>query len=137
MSGTRNRYYNPNPLKKETGDCVVRALCKATGKDWDTVYRELYEIGMELKIMPNSKEAWKTYLRRHRFIEHKVSNKKGTKRPKVQEFARSHRTGTFVLSVANHVVTCEDGYYYDLDDFGRSSLYSYWEKPQETVADIK
>lgn len=137
MSGTRNRYYNPNPLKKETGDCVVRALCKATGKDWDTIYRELYEIGRELKIMPNSKEAWKTYLRRHRFIEHKVSNKKGTKRPKVQEFARSHRTGTFVLSVANHVVTCEDGYYYDLDDFGKSSLYSYWEKPQETVADIK
>ncbi|PGR83624.1 hypothetical protein [Bacillus cereus] len=134
MSGTRNRYYNPNPLKKETGDCVVRALCKATGKDWDTVYRELYEIGMELKVMPNSKEAWKTYLRRQGFIEHKVSNKKGTKRPKVQEFARSHRTGTFVLSVAHHVVTCEDGYYYDLDDFGRSSLYSYWEKPQKTVA---
>lgn len=31
-------YYNPNPAGKRVGDCVIRAICKATGKDWTTVF---------------------------------------------------------------------------------------------------
>ena len=30
-------YYNPNPDGNRVGDCTVRALCKATGHDWDYV----------------------------------------------------------------------------------------------------
>lgn len=38
----RWEYYNPNPVKdKRTGDCVVRAICKATGFDWETVFAGL------------------------------------------------------------------------------------------------
>lgn len=125
---TRNKYFNPNPLKKNTSDCVVRSLVKATGKDWDTVYRELFEIGLELKVMPSNDEAWKEYLIRHGFVYHKIPVKKGQKRPTVNEFATKNRTGTFVLRVANHVVTCKDGYYYDTWDSGKRSLYGYWEK---------
>ena len=124
---TRNKYYNPNPNKLETGDCVVRALCKATEKDWDTIYKELFEIGFELKVMPNADEAWKHYLKELGFIEHKISNKKGSKRPTVESFASSNKKGVFVLRVANHVVTCADGYYYDLWDCGDSSIYGYWD----------
>ena len=126
---TRNRYFNPNPLKKDTGDCVVRAMVKATGKDWDTVYNELFQLGFELKVMPNSDEAWKEYLERNGFIKHKITNKKGSKRPTVQSFSEKNKKGTFVLNVANHIVTCEDGYYYDVWDSGEKSLYGYWEKP--------
>lgn len=126
---TRNRYYNPNPMKKTTGDCVVRAMCKATGKDWDTVYKELFEIGFELKVMPNMDEAWREYLIRNGFIYHKLTIKRGSKRPRVNEFAKNNKTGTFVLRVANHLVTLEDGYYYDTWDSGDCSMYGYWEKP--------
>ena len=126
---TRNRYYNPNPKKNETDDCVVRSICKATGKDWDTVYRELFEIGFELKVMPNMDDAWKEYLKREGFIEHKISNKKGSKRPTVNSFSTTNKSGTFILRVANHIVACEDGYYYDIWDSGNKSLYGYWEKP--------
>ena len=125
---TKNKYYNPNPLKKETGDCVVRAICKATGKDWDTVYWELFEIGLELKVMPNMDEAWKEYLNRAGFIYHPIKVTKGSKRPKVDEFARSHKEGTYVLRVANHIVTCQDGFYYDIWDSGSKALYGYYEK---------
>lgn len=130
----RNKYYNPNPKKIETGDCVVRAICKATGKDWDTVYQELVEIGFELKVMPNSDTAWKHYLSQHGFIEHKISNKKGTKRPTVASFARTHPKGTFILRIANHIVTCVDGYYFDIWDCGDSSLYGFWERPSKESA---
>jgi hypothetical protein len=128
---TRNKYYNPNPKKLEIGDCVIRALCKATDSDWDTIYRELFEIGFELKVLPNDDLAWKQYLKNKGFIEHKISNKKGTKRPTVASFAQTNKKGTFVLRVANHVVACVDGYYYDLWDSGNKSLYGYWEKPEQ------
>jgi len=126
---TKNVYYNPNPSKKETGDCVVRAMCKATGQDWDTIYKQLFDIGFELKVMPNADEAWKELLIKNGFTQHKISNKRGTKRPTVDSFARTNKKGTYVLRVANHIVTCEDGKYYDLWDSGNCSLYGYWEKP--------
>lgn len=125
---TRNKYYNPNPLKKETGDCVVRAICKATEKDWDVVFGELCKLAFDHKAMPNDDEVWKDYLKNNEFIEHKVSNKKGTKRPTVQSFAEKNKSGTFILRVANHIVTCQDGYFFDLWDCGDKSVYGYWEK---------
>lgn len=126
---SRNKYYNPNPLKKETGDCVVRAICKATGKDWDTVYMEIGKLGFEMKEPPNYRSVWKKYLENNNFIYHSIPVKKGSKRPTVASFAETHTKGTFVLRVAKHIVTCEDGYYYDLADFADSAVYSYYEKP--------
>jgi len=31
-------YFNPNPDKRLVGDCVVRAICKLTDQDWDTIF---------------------------------------------------------------------------------------------------
>lgn len=123
-----NVYYNPNPLKKETSDCVVRSLCKATGYSWDHVYRSLFDIGFELKVMPSDDEAWKEFLIREGFVLNKISNKKGSKRPTVESFTRSHKEGIFILRVANHLVTSYNGKYYDIFDSGSSSLYGYWSK---------
>jgi hypothetical protein len=131
---TRNRYFNPNPTQGKTtkrhtvGDCVVRAMCKATGDDWDTVFKELCEIGFELKAMPNDKITWKEYLDRKGFKKHSIKVVKGSKRPTVDSFCREHKTGTYVLSVANHLVTAVDGYNYDTWDPAECSLYGYWEK---------
>lgn len=128
MAKTRNKYYNPNPLKKETDDCVVRALCKATDNDWDTVYKRLSEIAFDLKVMPNSDEAWQQYLIENGFEYKKLTIKKGMKRPRVNEFTRQNNRGTYVLRVANHIVTAKDGYYYDTWDSGDCAMYGYWEK---------
>ena len=35
------KYYNPHPDGLNTGDCVVRAIMKATGMDWHDVYSQL------------------------------------------------------------------------------------------------
>lgn len=59
MAKTKNRYFNPHPNKKEIGDCVIRALCKAMDKDWDTVYKELFELGFEIKGVPNGDACYK------------------------------------------------------------------------------
>lgn len=133
MAKSRNIYFNPNPLKKEIGDCVVRALCKAEGLEWDIVFEELFEYGKEFKEMPNADVCWKQFLLNRGYIQHKVSNKKGSKRPTVEGFSKANTESTYVMRVANHVVTIQDGYYYDLWDSGQRSVYGYWEKPKITV----
>lgn len=56
-----------------------------------------------------------------------ISNKKGSKRPTVKEFAKSHPTGRYIVKVAHHVVAVVDGVYYDTWDSGYKSLYGYYE----------
>lgn len=57
-------YYNPNPRSRSVGDCVVRGISKATGKDWDTVFLELAIEGYTEKDMPSANAVWGKYLRR-------------------------------------------------------------------------
>jgi hypothetical protein len=125
---SRNKYYNPNPSKKEVGDCVVRAFCKALGKNWDEVYLELCLLGLELKAMPNCDVTWKAFAERNGFIKHSIKVPKGSRRPTVYSFSEQHKKGTYILNVANHIVTVVDGYYYDTWDSGDKSLYGFYEK---------
>lgn len=129
MAKTRNKYYNPNPQKREdVGDCVVRALCKATEQDWDTVFKGLCEIAFEQKAMPNSDTVWKEYISQRGFEYRKLTIKKGDKRPTPQTFSAKNREGTYILVVAGHLVCSKDGYYYDFWDCGSKAMYGYWEK---------
>lgn len=130
---SRNRYFNPNPAKHEVGDCVVRALCAASGKDWDTIFAELSKIAFSLKCMPNDPMAYRKWLIDNGWVRTPISNKKGSKRPTVDEMAKRSKDGlVFVCEVANHIVTARDGAYFDLWDSGFKSLYGYWtQKPAE------
>jgi hypothetical protein len=125
---TRNRFYNPNPVNRtNASDCVVRAFCKATGREWKTIYMELVEIGLEIGGMPNGDETWKEWIKRNPFIKHSIKIVKGSKRPTVAQFAKEHKKGTFILNVANHLVTVVDGRYYDTWDCGHKCLYGFYE----------
>ena len=61
---------NPNPLGKQTSDCVVRAIAIATNKSWREVYRELCDLGEIECEMPNSNYLWGLYLKDLRSEEH-------------------------------------------------------------------
>ena len=129
MTKSKNKYFNPNPLKKEVGDCVVRALCALEDRSWDEVFKELCDIGFELKAMPNDKDTYQEYLKRHNFVRIPISNKKGTKRPTVNDMAKRSKTeGHIYCEIANHCVTVKDGYILDLWDSGDKCLYGYWKK---------
>lgn len=125
---SKNKYVNPNPLKKETGDCVVRAISLLTDRDWDTIYKELFNIGFELKVMPNSDEAWKAYLIKNGFKYYPLKAVKGKKRMTVDKFTRTneYNDGKYLLRVANHIVTVVDGYSLDIWDCSSSCVYGYW-----------
>ena len=54
---------NPNPLGKQTSDCVVRAISIATEQSWKRTYRELCEFGEIEAEMPSSNHVWGLYLK--------------------------------------------------------------------------
>ena len=47
-------YYNPNPKKKNTGDCVVRALAKFFDTDWLTAYMNICSFSALYFDMPQA-----------------------------------------------------------------------------------
>ena len=130
MASRNYKYYQPNKkdLKDTYGDCVIRALTKLTGKEWPQVFDELIPIAKEYQCMPNNKPCYETYLKQNGFTYKGISNKKGTKRPTVDRFAKDNPEGLYFLIVANHVVAVVDGIYYDTWESGSKSLYGYWSK---------
>lgn len=124
------RYYQPNrkDIKDNYGDCVIRALTKVTGKEWLEVFDEITPISREMQIPFNCKPCYAEYLKRNGFAYTGISNKKGSKRPTVSSFAKSHQIGVYYLKVANHCVAVVDGHYFDTWDSGYKSLYGYWSK---------
>lgn len=124
------KYYQPNKkdLKDKYGDCVIRALTKALNMEWLEVFDDMQPISRELQVPFNCKPCYEKYLEDKGFVYHGISNAKGTKRPTVQSFAKDNKEGIYILRVAHHIVTVEDGYFYDTWDSGSKSLYGYWKK---------
>lgn len=127
------QYFQPNKkdLKDKQSDCQIRALCKALDITWLEAFdltipicREIqsYTIfgGSDVKRVNES-------LKRLGFEYTGISNAKGTKRPTVKEFAKTHKTGRYILRVSNHVVAVVDGVYYDTWDCGYKSVYGVYE----------
>ena len=118
-------YFNPNPLGKRVGDCVIRAIGKLTGQDWETVYRDIAEAGFELCDMPSSNAVWAAYLKWHdyrRFVIPDTCPNCYT----VRDFCHDNPQGKFLLATGSHVVTVVDGDYYDAWDSGDEVPVYFW-----------
>ena len=90
--------YNPNPVGKSTGDCVIRALTKALNKPWDQVYIELCVEGYILGDMPSSNSVWSAYLKHHGFIKNLIPNSCPDCYT-VRDFVNDNPIGTFIFRI--------------------------------------
>lgn len=121
------RLYNPNPLGKSVGDCTVRAIAKATGQSWDEVYDALHYKGKELADMPSSNAVWGAYLYEMGFRRYAVPNF-CPDCLSVEDFARMHPKGLYILALSSHVVCVEDGIIYDAWNSSNEDVIYYWER---------
>lgn len=127
--------YNPNPKRRQTDDCVVRALTLITNEDWDAVYSKLAAIGYELKTMPTTNYTWETYLRRKGFIKRLLPDKCPDCYT-VSDFCAEHPQGQYLLATGFHVIAVISGDYYDTWDSGDEIPAYYFEqdkKKEETA----
>ena len=124
---------NLNPLQKQTGDCVIRAIAYATGQSWDSVFRELTEEAYNRAEMPSWNPTWWAYLERKGFTRH-VIPEKCPECYTVKDFCREYPHGTYVLFIpqteggVGHVVAVQDGSYIDTWDSGNEIPLVFWER---------
>lgn len=119
--------YNPNPDGNRTGDCTIRAICRATGKDWDTVFAGVTAFAYSLKDMPDTNRVWGAYLRSQGFRRYLVDDR-GRDDYTVRDFCADNPTGIYVLCIDGHVVCVEDGFYCDTWDSGDEIPIYYWRR---------
>ena len=118
-------FFNPNPLGKRVGDCVIRAIAKLTAKDWQTVYQGIAQAGFELCDMPSSNAVWAAYLKRlgyRRFVIPDTCPNCYT----VRDFCFDNPRGKYLLATGSHVVTAINGDYFDAWDSGNEIPIYFW-----------
>lgn len=120
------KYYNPNPLNKNTGDCAVRALSKALDCSWDKAKTYLDVYSMEEAEVETSDIVWGKILHEHGFKMETVLCE-SCKNDLIQ-FCKDNPKGIFVVKLPNHVVTVVDGCYYDSWDSGKEIPIYCWRK---------
>ena len=123
-------YFNPNPAGRNVSDCTVRAICKATGKDWGDVYLSLCIQGYLDGDLPNANACWGAYLRSlgyRRYIMPDTCPDCYT----VGKFADEHPRGTYILALSGHVVCVQNGVIYDSWNSENEIPLYFWAKETE------
>lgn len=116
---------NPNPLGRQTSDCVVRAIAIATRQSWRSVYQSLCKVGEIECEMPTSNHVWGLYLRSQGF-EPFLLPESCPECVTVRAFCRYFSDGVYVIGTGTHAVTVMDGDYYDSWDSGNEIPSYFW-----------
>ena len=117
------KYYNPHPTGALLDDCVKRALCVCTGIDYTILSQQL--VGF---CRVTGAKRYYTDRNPHRFAEDVLGAKKIKTQDKmtVEDFARSHSRGRYVLGLHGHWTACVDGCIYDTWDCLKQAVqYAY------------
>ena len=122
--------YNPNPRGINTGDCVIRAICKAFDTDWEKVYMELTVKGLEKAMWGDTNAVWEHYLKEHGFEQHVLPDTCPDCYT-IADFADDHPSGMFIVATGSHVVCVENGNYFDTWDSGELIPSYYFERKEE------
>lgn len=123
--------FNPNPAGKSVGDCTVRAISAATGKDWYETYTGLSIEGLTMCDMPSADNVWGAYLKKLGY-QRQVIPDTCPDCYTVAEFAAEHPAGVYLLALSGHVVCIINGDWYDTWDSGAEVPLYYWERTNET-----
>ena len=117
--------WNPNPTGRLVGDCSVRAIAKALDIDWETAYSMTASNGYAMGDMPSADSVWGAVLRQNGFYRQAIENTCPDCYT-VADFAKDNPSGVYVLALGGHVVTVEDGDWYDTWDSGSQVPQYYW-----------
>jgi len=119
------REYNPNPVGRSVGDCVVRALSAALEINWEQAFELLAEAAFNMGDMPSSNSVLGAVLRQHGFYKAAIPNTC----PDCYtfgDFVADNPKGIFVLGTGTHVATAIDGVLYDSWHSENEPAIFYW-----------
>lgn len=120
-------YYNPNPHRRDTIDCAVRAISRLMETDWDTTYMALTVQGFMDKSPFIDDKVWGQYLYRNGYRVRPLPDLCPDCYT-VREFAYDHPYGRYLVKTHEHVIAVVDGDYYDSGDSGNEVPLYYYER---------
>lgn len=121
--------YNANPNGNRTEDCTVRAISKLTGKSWEDTYIGICLEGLIKSDIPMANRVWGKYMRRLGYKRYALPNTCPDCYT-VEDFCIDHPEGKYLLALEGHVVTVENGDWYDTWDSGMETPIYYWSKEE-------
>lgn len=122
--------FNANPKDRNVGDCVIRALSKATGKSWEEVYDDLYVIGRKKKRMMNDPHTYKEFLKNNNFTIQPAERDFNGKVLLVEEFAdqisKFQKDRIFIIHTRKHLTVVINGDIYDTWNTSKQKTGKYY-----------
>lgn len=119
--------FNKNPLGKNVGDCVVRAVSKVLDTDWNTAYIMMCLQGYMMKDLPASDAVWGEFLLSKGF-EREIIPNTCPYCYTIGDFAADHPEGRYVLGTGRHAAAIVDGVIYDSWDSSNEVPIFYYYK---------
>ncbi len=113
------KYYNPHPKGVKTDDCVKRAICVCTGRDFYLISRQLNAF----KKVTGAKR-FNSNKNPHHFVEDTLNAKKILLKDTLtaNDFCKMYPNGRFILDMDAHWSACVDGDIYDTWDCGKEKV---------------
>lgn len=122
-------YANVNPIKRDTDDCLVRAVAILFGYSWEKAYWDLCYRGALVYDMPNKDSTFSLYMKEKGFKREAIPNTCPACYS-VVDFCIDHPKGEYILLTRDHAVAVIDGCYYDTTDSGSLTPQFYWVKEE-------
>ena len=136
--GGRSKYFKA----ENVGDCVTRAICNATGMDYNEVYQGLKGFAKNERITKKHKrkssvrdwvrkETSRKYIESLGWVWHPVM-KIGTGCTMHLSSKDFPSKGTYIVKLSHHLTCVKDGVIYDTYDCsedGYRCVYGYWLRP--------
>ena len=120
------RYYNCNPYRVHTDDCVIRAITAGTGNSWENVVSDLSKYMLKYGYMMNTPETYGVYLKDNGWIHHRAPTKGSGVSMTVGEFTKKFKGHAIVHVDDDHVTYIADGKIWDLWDPSAHIIGEYW-----------
>ena len=117
-------YMNLNPIKRNTNDCVIRALALVMDKCWDEVYIALAREGLALCDMMEANSTWGNYLKRNGYTQAVLPNTCPLCYT-LKDFCEDYPIGRYIVATGSHVIAVIDSDWFDTSNSG-SEIVTYY-----------
>lgn len=119
--------FNANPKGKKVADCSIRAISTAIGKSWQDVYRDMFEHSIKECTVFNDKKFIKKYITNVLGLEmQKQPRFTSGKKLTVSDFATWYNSGTYIITIANHLTVVKDGVILDTWNCENKCVGNFW-----------
>lgn len=157
-TGGREKYFKT----ENVGDCVTRAICNATGKDYKEVYDRLKELEKTLKVGKREKQGTVRDGTRLKVVKYYIERELGWVHHSTMEYQKGvsmHLTedeipmGNLIVDLSRHLTNVKDKVIYDTYDCSKKTywdyeskqfvtntkraVYNYWTAPTQEDLDMR